>query len=180
MMSFTGYANEINSGEIERCLSNYCFDKNRIVNSDLIKVLGEGYTRKGKSKFNCYVQSINNKRVYYQFMSHHDGEVRSLFVSYLPNCIKSHTPGRKIASPSTRLGLKLGDNVDKLLQILGSPEFIGNSTSIDFVGVKSEELYQIKPFGEKMYVYGIEGDVLHNVFYISKGKIIGMKVSSFP
>ena len=169
-----GFSFDKNNGE-------FLFNKKLMKDEYLIKQYGRGCML---CFHRCYDVPDQGLHIYFSITDVSPREIDAIFVSKDPNCLCTpKTPGisRVPKIPFNKLataeGIGIGDSVNKVVEIYGTPARILKGDGTYMVGVSGKEMLETSPFGDLVYAYFIDNDECGSCFYFRDGKLTAILIS---
>jgi hypothetical protein len=161
------------------CLAGFCLEKSPLPSEKkLIEQYGPG-TRIGESR--CY--AVPEQQAYVHFGVEHNlpGEIVTVFVSDVPNCmirVPLATPNAPFPTFETKEGIRIGDSYEKVVKIYGQPSSTRSGADGLFEMVPYSRERRGTPFGETALVYdGPSDELIQGKIYLRKGRVAAIYIS---
>jgi hypothetical protein len=153
------------------CFAEFCFDVDSIIDlhdeAYVIKKYGSVGVAMGKITSYCYYDEADS--LYFKLTPYH-GENRpivQLLVAEDEICLNSLRPKNYFYPAETKGGLKIGDSVEKLVRLYGSPVVVKDNHGDD----PWDKIYRYTPPGDEL---------LFTDVYIENENVIGLLISVSP
>jgi hypothetical protein len=161
------------------CLGGFCLDKPPLPSEKkLVAKYGPGSSI---SDFRCYAVSEQKVFVHFGVEHHLPGEIVTVFVSSVPNCVTRSalaTPRASFPIFATKEGVRIGDSYEKVLKIYGKPSSTRPGSDGLFEVLPYSRERKGAPFGDTVLVYdGPSDELIQGKFYLRKGRVTALYIS---
>lgn len=170
---------------VEDCLAGFCLLGAKVMESEVIAKLGEGYTRREApvvgNNIHCYFDPTQEAWIEFTFDHHHQsGQLLEVFASRTPLCDRAYQPKTWLQPVKTAGGIALGSTKADVLRVYGEPLRIDDHEAMERLNPLNKDTYLAARFGSHVLIYDAypESDELrHAGFYLRENKVQSIWVS---
>jgi len=170
---------------VENCLAGLCLIGNKVVESDVIGKLGEGYIRREAPVVgnitHCYFVPTQELWIELTFDFHHQShQLIEIFASRTSLCDRRYLPKGILPPVHTAGGIGLGSSKADVLRVYGDPVRIDDHEAMERENPLHKDTYLAARFGSPVLVYDAfprSNELRHARFYLRENKVQSIFVS---